>query len=260
MDDIDILTEKITGKSRAFLLAHPDYDYPPAQKRKLLDALRRYRSGVPAAYIVGSASFFGDEYTVGPDCLIPRGDTEFLAERAISMLPENGCFADLCTGSGCVAISVLRHLPDASCLAVDLSEKALQYAQKNAVSLDVARRLVLMRADVFKPSFLLGYTFDLIVSNPPYIPSKVVDTLDEYVQKEPRMALDGGKDGLDFYRFIIPEYAKFLNPGGAFLFEIGYDQGEALKEISIASGAACTIFRDYEEHDRIALVKPISMA
>jgi len=257
MDDIEILKEHFTGKNRAFFLAHPEYRIPAADQRRLDEAIKRYQAGEPAAYITGSVSFFGRDFFVSPDCLIPRSDTEFLVQKLIAALPRGGCFADLCTGSGCIAITALKQVSDCSCLAVDLSSKALAVAQKNAAIHDVSRRIVFMQADVLRPDFMLGYSFDCIVSNPPYIPSAVVDTLDESVKKEPRMALDGGEDGLRFYRFMIPAYMKFLNPGGTLLFEIGYDQGEAVKEICIESGVACTVCKDLSGNDRVAIIKAI---
>jgi len=257
MDDIDLLTEHFTGKSRAFFLAHPEYRVPLAEQKKLDEAMERYRNGEPAAYIMGTASFYGHDFFVSPDCLIPRSDTELLVQKLIAALPKGGCFADLCTGSGCIAVSALKSVPDSSCLAVDLSSKALAIAKKNALIHAVSRRTVFLQADVLKPHFLLGYTFDCIVSNPPYIASRVVDTLDDYVKKEPRMALDGGEDGLRFYRFMIPQYIRFLNPNGIMLFEIGYDQGEAIKEISISCGLACTVYKDLNGNDRVAMIKRI---
>jgi release factor glutamine methyltransferase len=156
-----------------------------------------------------------------------------------------------------VAISVLADTLNNSCLAVDKSEIALLYAKHNAEMHRVKRRMVLMKGDIFDPSFLMGYTFDLIVANPPYIPSDEIDNLDVSVRKEPREALDGGKDGLDFYRCFFSRYGSFLNRGGSMLFEIGHDQGKAIRELSIDNGASCTIYRDFAGHDRVAKVTPV---
>lgn len=257
MNDIDILTEYYTGKTKAFFLAHPDYKVPKKNINQLAEAIDRYNEGEPVAYIIGECSFCGDKYIVSPSCLIPRNDTELLADKLVTLLPKGGSFADLCTGSGCVAISSLKRLPDSSALAVDISKEALSLAAVNAKVNGVERRIVFMRADIFSPSFLIGYTFDIIVANPPYIESSAIDSLDESVQREPRIALDGGHDGLIFYKFIIPNYMQFLNKNGFMLLEIGYNQGEKIKNICIENGVACTIFRDYAGHDRIALVKKL---
>ncbi len=140
-------------------------------------ALRRLRDREPLAYILGEWYFYEEVYSVSPDCLIPRPETELLVEELIRRLPENAVFADLCTGSGCIAISTLVHRPDCRAVAVDLSEKALALAAANAGRNGVADRLILRRADVLTGTALESDRFDAVVSNPPYIASSVIDTL-----------------------------------------------------------------------------------
>ncbi len=214
-------------------------------------AVRRLENREPLAYVLGEWYFYDEVYRVSPDCLVPRPDTEHLVEELIRRLPEGAVFADLCTGSGCIAISTLAHRPDCRALAVDLSEGALSLARENAVLNGVADRIEFRHADVLSGAALGDVTFDAVVSNPPYIVSSVIDTLEPEVLREPRMALDGGEDGLIFYRVLIDRYRKNVKDGGFFLFEIGYDQGDALRSL-----CPCEIKKDYGGNDRVAVWIP----
>ncbi|MBQ8140307.1 MAG: peptide chain release factor N(5)-glutamine methyltransferase [Clostridia bacterium] len=210
-------------------------------------------SHYPLQYILGIWEFCRESYRVNEHTLIPRQDTEILVEKAVSLLPERARFIDLCTGSGCVAVSTLAARPDCRAVAVDLFPETVDIAGENAEQNGVGDRLGLLVADVMEPSFMeeLG-TFDCIVSNPPYIETGKIDLLEEELFYEPRAALDGGADGLDFYRKIISEYGKYLRDGGGMLFEIGYDQADAVSEIARENGYKCEIFKDYGENDRVA--------
>lgn len=210
-------------------------------------------SHYPLQYILGIWEFCHESYRITENTLIPRQDTEVLVETAAKLLPEKARFIDLCTGSGCVAISTLAMRPDCRAVAVDIFPETVEIAGENAEQNGVGERLGLMRADVFEPSFMeeLG-TFDCIISNPPYITTEALELLDEELSFEPRAALDGGADGLDFYRQIISSYGKYLNHGGTMLFEIGFDQAESVSEIANANGYSCEIFKDYGGNDRVA--------
>ena len=212
------------------------------------EALERLKNGEPLAYIIGEWYFYNETYKLNSDCLIPRPDTELLVDYLIKNLPEGSTFADLCTGSGCIAVSVLVHRPDVKAVAVDISSRALEMAQLNAESNGVADRIVFRQADVLSADALADELFDAIVSNPPYIPTKVVDTL-EAAKSEPRRALDGGSDGLDFYRVIYGDYRRNVKNGGFIVCEIGYDQGNAVKELF-----SCTVSKDYGGNDRVAVL------
>jgi release factor glutamine methyltransferase len=214
------------------------------------NALSRLENGEPFAYVIGEWYFYDETYKVSPDCLIPRPETEHLVEWLIKNLPINGTFADLCTGSGCIAISTLTHRKDLTAVAVDISEKALEIAKDNAQSIGVCDRISFVNGDILKAFPLEESKFDAIVSNPPYIQTDVIETLSVQVKNEPRIALDGGNDGLDFYRVIFGEYVSNVKPGGVIICEIGYDQGEALKTLF-----GCEIMKDYSGNDRIALLK-----
>ena len=177
------------------------------------DAERRLREHEPLAYILGDTVFFRETYRVTPDVLIPRPDTERLVEKIIKKLPADGHLLDLCTGSGCVAISSIKNgKPGCRAVAVDLSEAALVIAKENAVQNVVSDRIEFLREDVFHPSLDTLLRFDVIASNPPYVKSAVVDTLEPECQREPRIAFDGGENGMDFYRAILQNYASYLSP------------------------------------------------
>lgn len=212
-------------------------------------ALTRLKEGEPLAYILGEWYFYNETYKVSSDCLIPRPETEHVVDELIRVLPENGRFTDLCTGSGCIAISVLCHRPDVAAVAVDISDKAIAIAKENAALNGVSDRISFICADIVKCDPLGAETFDAISSNPPYIRSSVIDTLQEQVKREPRIALDGGEDGLDFYRIIFNKYRKNIHNGGKIICEIGYDQGKILSETF-----GCRILKDYSHNDRVAVL------
>ena len=221
------------------------------QGDELEKAIQKYNSGIPAAYIAGEWEFCGDRYVLNDGCLIPRQDTERVVEKILSLMKEGQVMADLCTGSGCIAISSLKRLKGVRCKAVDISPKAVEAAKENALINGVSDRLEIVRADVFENA-LGDEKYDLIVSNPPYIPSKAVDGLDIYVQKEPQIALDGGIDGMDFYNHIIENYKKNLTDEGCFVFEIGYDQQEKIKISAEQNGFDCVVTKDYSGNPRVA--------
>lgn len=213
-------------------------------------------SHYPLQYILGIWDFCHESYRITENTLIPRQDTEKLVELAAKLLPEKARFIDLCTGSGCVAVSTLASRPDCRAVAVDIFPETVEIAGENAERNGVGERLGLLCADVLEPSFMdqLG-SFDCIISNPPYIESEKVDLLEEELFYEPRAALDGGADGLDFYRSIIENYGKYLNRGGTMLFEIGYDQASAVAQIALENGWGCEVYKDYGGNDRVAYLR-----
>ena len=238
------------GLNKAELLGRRDDDF---QSQALEDAVRRRCEHYPLQYILGYWDFCHETYRVTEDTLIPRQDTEKLVELAVRLMPENARFIDLCTGSGCVAISTLAARRDTRAVGVDLFDKTLSIARENAEYNGVGKRLGFLRADVLSPSFMddLGL-FDCIISNPPYIETKEVAKLSRELSYEPNAALDGGEDGLKFYKAIVKDYAKYLTERGFILFEIGYDQAKAIAQISLENGFSCEIFKDYSGNDRVA--------
>ena len=256
--DTGLLLEHFCGVSQtaAFLDTERDYSNPA-----LLAAVERRCLREPLQYLLGEWEFYRQRYRVTPDCLIPRSDTELLVEQAIRSLPQNAFFLDLCTGSGCIAISTLAERPDTRAIAVDLSEGAIALARENAERNGVAGRLTVLREDLLSPSQeLIAYCkqANAILSNPPYIRSEVVPTLEREVLCEPAMALDGGEDGLIFYRALLSLAKDCLGDGGFCLFEIGYDQGDALRDMAMHCGFSCEILRDFGGCDRVAFLRRLA--
>ena len=250
VSEAKIILRELFGASNSEMLLSPERDYASAELDSLLE---RRAKREPLQYILGYAYFCDEKYYLNQDTLIPRSDTEMLVTAAVRLLKFKGRFADLCTGSGCVAVSTLARRPDLTALAVDISEGAVLMAKKNALENGVADKLDVICADI--RSMPLEGTFDAILSNPPYIKSAVVDTLSPEVAHEPRIALDGGEDGMDFYRFIIQNYEKHLSAGGFFAFEIGYDQKDAVTALSEELGMSCEIAYDYSENPRVAVLR-----
>lgn len=258
--DALILTEHFTGETAAEIKAWQDRDYVDSE---LADAVEKRCRRFPLQYIVGHWAFCNNEYEVSPDCLIPRADTELLVETAIRLLPHGAHFADLCTGSGCIAISTLSERPDCRATAVELYGKALNIAERNAERNGVSDRIKFICADVLDGKCLAASydtqsdrpKFDAVISNPPYIPTKDIDGLGEEVRCEPRAALDGGTDGLVFYRTVISYCGEYLKEGGFVLFEIGYDQADAVCGIARDNGYTCTVHKDLEGNNRMVLLR-----
>lgn len=248
-----VLAESFCDKKIAYILAHRDEEI---DCDALIEALERREAREPLQYIVGKWDFFRQTYFVDENCLIPRADTEILVEKAIELLPTDAHFADLCTGSGCIAISTLCERRDTSAVMVDKFEKTLALAIKNAEVNGVLERVKPMLFDVLTDGNALdGREFDAILSNPPYIRPEVIETLSPEVKKEPYAALYGGDDGLIFYRKIVADYSKFLKKDGFFLFEIGYDQANDLCAIAAEHGFTCEIIKDYAQNNRVAIMR-----
>ena len=250
--DARVLIEHTCGTDAVTYLIDPDLDFEPSAL--LLEAIDKRCARYPLQYIVGVWDFYRQTYEVSPDCLIPRPDTERLVEEAIKRLPKQARFADLCTGSGCIAVSVLAERPDASAIAVDKFEKTLALATRNASRNGVASRFDPLCADVLLPDFLTAEqgSLDAILCNPPYIRTDVLADLEPELDAEPRAALDGGDDGLIFYETLLKHATIYLKPSGFFLFEIGYDQGADLVEIGGRYGFdQIEVLRDYGGNDRV---------
>ncbi len=256
--DVDCLLCAVLHTNRSTLLAHDEQSLSPSQYKAFCKAVEKRQTGLPVAYIVGHKEFFGFDFCVSPAVLIPKSDTELLAELTLGEIEKRAAalkesahggkpqlyIADVCTGSGCVILSILKTLEQKHselcknirlvCRASDISEAALSLARKNAARL-------LDGSEIEKPRFfcadLLGFgppagsvsenRYDIIVSNPPYVPSKTAAELLEDGRSEPLSALDGGKDGLDIIRRLVPQAFTALKKGGVFLVETGeYNAGE----------------------------------
>jgi release factor glutamine methyltransferase len=219
---------------------------------RYLEWIKRRAKHEPLQYITGRAYFYGRTFGVRPGVLIPRYDTETLIEAVLPDLKENQRILDLCCGSGCILLTLLAEGPASSTgLAADLSDTALAVTEDNMKRLNLAGRAKTRKSDLFEE---ISENFDLIVSNPPYIPSDVVEMLAPEVRDfEPHLALDGEEDGLAFYRRIVREAPAHLNSGGMLAFEIGYDQGPAVKQLMEEEDfEEVRVIRDLSDKDRVA--------
>lgn len=219
----------------------------------LLFSIERRKNREPLQYIIGEVGFYREEYFVSPDCLIPRADTEILVDYAVKNLPKGARFADLCTGSGCVAISVLANTEDTKALAADLSPAALEIAKKNAGRNGVSERIDFLLANVLTDP--IGDSFFAILSNPPYVSEEAYASLEKEIYHEPKIAFVGGVDGGDFYRKLTALYQDKIDENGFIAYEIGYDQADLLKEIAKENNLSCEIIKDLSGNDRVAVMK-----
>ncbi len=215
-------------------------------------------SHYPLQYILGEWGFWRETYEVNPSCLVPRSDTETLVEAAVGELPPGARFLDLCTGSGCVAVSTLASRPDTTAVAVDLFEDTLALATRNAEKNGVLSRVSFLQADVLKgppASVCPAAPFDAILSNPPYIRSGEMAALSPEVKSEPSAALCGGEDGLDFYRAILSSWLSLLSPRGMIFFEIGWDEAAEVRALGERVGFFAEVRKDLSGNDRVVCLR-----
>lgn len=231
--EAQILLSLATGKPRAHIIAGLLPTLTPNQQHHLDSLIEARVRRVPIAYLRGTQEFFGLEFLVSSATLIPRPETERLVERGIACLqsaPTPALFADIGTGSGCIAISLLKHVPHAYGIGTDISGEALHVAWQNANHHGVVERFALLQADML--SALQPHRFTLIVANPPYIPSAEVNILQPEVRDyEPRCALDGGQDGLTFHRILVQRAQQILIPGGWLLVEVAFGQASQVRTL-----------------------------
>lgn len=217
-----LLLQYVLDKPRQYIIVYDNKEIDKQQQWQYFVNIEKLTKGVPLQHITHRQEFMKMDFFVNEDVLIPRPDTEILVEEVIKIVQKYNSpkILDLCTGSGAIAISIKKFVPNADITAVDISEKALEVAQKNAKRLDAEINFV--KSDLFDK--LENKKYDIIVSNPPYIRKDEIKKLSEEVQKEPKIALDGGEDGLDFYRIITEESINYLKTGSFLCFEIGYNQ------------------------------------
>ena len=220
---------------------------------ELTEAVRRRAERFPLQYIIGEVDFYRECYKVTPDCLIPRSDTEILVDEVIKRLPPEADFIDLCTGSGCIALSILKNTEKTEAVAVDVSEGALNVARENAERLGLSKRVSFLLEDALR--LKVREKAFAVVSNPPYVSNSAYRELQAEIFYEPEIAFLGGEDGLLFYRKIIPLYKDALAEDGFFAFEIGYDQADAIKNIAKENGFDTEIIKDYGQNPRVAILK-----
>ena len=251
--DARLLVEAVAEATRTDIVTDPYRPLTPAQEATLDDYLARRERREPVSHILGRKGFWKIMLSVTPDVLTPRPDTETVVEFALRDFPEHAPWRvlDLGVGSGAILLAILAERSAAKGLGVDISEEALAVARDNAASLGLANRVALLRGDW--TAGLDGDAFDLVVANPPYIASEVIETLEPEVRDhEPRLALEGGADGLDHYRILAPEILRVLKPGGRFAVEIGYDQKDAVEALFRDAGAVFVrTVRDLGDRDRV---------
>lgn len=247
--DVWILFSEITGMSRSNYYLRQQEEMVPELRERFFDLVRRRADRVPVQYLLGKAWCYGNTFAVSEDVLIPRQDTEILIEEAAKRIHNGMHILDLCTGSGCILVSLLKQKLITGA-GSDISEAALRVARENLDRYHLKAELIC--SDLMHD---IRGSFDVIVSNPPYIPSDVIDRLDPEVRDhEPRLALDGGPDGLKFYRAIVRQARRHLNEDGWLLMEIGYDEGEDVKEmLEELRYREIEIVRDYSGLDRVAI-------
>ena len=221
---------------------------------RLEDMIERRALREPLSYILGECWFYNEVYEVNESVLVPRPDTEMLVDFAVKNIPGGASFLDLCTGSGCVAISTLSNTENTHCIAVDISEGALAVAKRNADRNGVSDRIKFEKADIMRSPLPEGRVY-AVLSNPPYIPDSVCDTLSPEVKREPRIALAGGADGMDFYKRITPLAMEIIEDSGFIAYEIGYDEREAITAIAEQYGLSVKIIKDYSGNDRVAVLR-----
>jgi len=236
--EIEILLAHILKIDRSSLRARSNRPLTKAQFNKFQTLIQRLQKNEPIAYIVGNQPFLGLEFEVTPDVLIPRPETELMVEtilkidRYLDIQPQ---ILDLGTGSGCIAVTLAKYLPKAKVYAIDSSKKALLVAKKNAKKNKTKKQIKFKPGNLFGPA--RGLKFDLIVSNPPYIPSQEIPKLDQNVRDhEPKQALDGGKDGLDVIRKIMGQAPNYLAKNGQLVLEVGFGQMKEARRLAKKSG------------------------
>lgn len=258
--DARLLFEEAFEVDRSFLILNADTENTNADGyEKYKDYIEKRSKRVPLQHILGYQDFMGLRFLVDGRVLIPRQDTEILVEEALKELHDGMSVLDICTGSGCILISLLNYSNDCSGIGIDISEDALEVAKTNANMLLTPQTqkdsdISFMKADVLSelPTELMEPKFDLVVSNPPYIESDVIEELEPEVKDfDPMLALDGGKDGLVFYRRLSEVLDKTLKKGGWFFFEIGYNQAEAVKELFSDEYTDIEVIKDYAGLDRV---------
>lgn len=250
-----LLLQYVLDKPRQYIIVYDNKEIDKQQQWQYFVNIEKLTKGIPLQHITHRQEFMKMDFFVDENVLIPRPDTEILVEEVIKIAQKYNSprILDLCTGSGAIAISLKKFVPNADITAVDISEKALEIAQKNAEKLEA--KINFVKSDLFDK--LDNKKFDIIVSNPPYIRKDEIKKLSEEVQKEPKIALDGGEDGLDFYRIIAEQAINYLKTGSFLCFEIGYNQkNDVIKIIEDEQNYKNTYYKkDLYGNDRIIITQ-----
>ena len=252
-----LLMQYVLNKSRQYVIVNDREELDNIKEKQYLEEIKILKKGVPIEHITHQKEFMKLSFFVDKNVLIPRQDTEILVEEVIKIAKKVNArkILDLCTGSGAIAVSLAKYLPQAEITAIDISNEALKIAKKNAISNNVENQITFISSDMF--TNLNEEKFDIIVSNPPYIKTNVIKNLDIQVQNEPFIALDGGKDGLDFYKKIINESYQYLKYNGYLCLEIGFDQKIDVIELieNTESFTGTYSKKDLFDNDRIIVTR-----
>ena len=249
-----LLLMSILNVNDTYLIINDENDVPIEKEQEFIKAVEKINIGYPVQYITNSQQFYGLDFYVDENVLIPQPDTEVLVEKVIEIANRNEdikSILDICTGSGAIGISLAKFIKNMQVDLTDISTDALAIANKNAIANCVSKKCSFIKSDMFDN---LNKKYDIIVSNPPYIETSVIDTLEKEVKSEPHIALDGGADGLEFYRRIAKEARKYLKENGTLLFEIGYNQGESVSKLLMDNDYNnVRIIKDLSENDRVCV-------
>ena len=250
-----LLMQYVLNASRQYIIVNDKEELNKLKEKQYFDAIKLLKSGVPIEHITHQKEFMKLNFFVDNNVLIPRQDTEILVEEVIKIAKKIKAknILDLCTGSGAIGISLAKYLTETKIVATDISNDALNIARKNAVINNVQNQMIFINSDLF--TNLEAQKFDIIVSNPPYIKTNVIEKLDIQVKNEPNIALDGGKDGLDFYRKIIKESYQYLKYNGYLCLEIGFDQKDDVVNILNETENFKNIYckKDLGDNDRVVV-------
>ena len=263
--DAWLLLEYTADISRAWYYAHPESEVNEEIVSEYLSLCQKRAEHIPLQHLTHQACFMGYDFYVDERVLVPRQDTEVLAEEALQQLRNmrNPRILDMCTGSGCLLLSLLMEIPDAIGVGVDISEAALAVAERNRKNLELEKRAVLVQSDTFSGDYFqknsgnISLEYDMLISNPPYIPTEEIGKLMEEVRfHDPVLALDGREDGLYFYRRITEQAGKYLKPGGWLMYEIGCEQGADVSAIMQGEGfTEVAVKKDLAGLDRVVIGK-----
>lgn len=255
MIDTQLLLQKVLEVDKLFILTNRAYEVTTENEKEFIALVELRKSKMPVKYILGHCEFMGLDFLVRDGVLIPRPDTETLVEHVIDIAKKSNVkrICDVCCGSGAIGISLSHFLGNIDIFCCDLSEVAINVTKENVVRLIPTGRIKVIKSDLLQFAIEDRSNFDIIVSNPPYIKEKDIETLIEDVRKyEPHMALSGGKDGLDFYKKIITQSLKLLKTGGVLAFEIGCNQGTEVKRLMEENNYGnVEIFKDLAGFDRV---------
>jgi release factor glutamine methyltransferase len=254
-NEIELLVMHVCGFRKIDLILKSDEKISEGKTLKIKELIKKRLEGTPLQYLLGNQEFMGLNFIVTESVLIPRQDTEILVEEIISRFKEetNLKILDIGTGSGAISISLAKFLRKASIVSLDISKAALVVAKLNAKKNEVEEQITFIESDLFQ-NLTMDESFDIIVSNPPYIPLKdILELQSEVKDYEPMLALDGGEDGLAFYREITKKSVDYLKKGGLLAYEIGYDQGIDVSKMLKDDFHHIEIIKDLQKHDRVVL-------